>query len=414
MNKLIVSVVLLLALAGGGWMAAKKWPEKFPFLKSADAGAPKAASRPTTAVVTPRDISFAVTAAGDIGPADQVSVRPEISGRIADLPVDIGDVVKKDKILFTLDDRDLQIERTSRLTEIDGAKLQLDRAKRNFDRSKELFENKLVSQELFENTKTEFELAKNSLERAMNDLKQLEDKLSRTKIVAPFDCTVLTRPVSVGQAVSGASGVNSGTEVLTIANLTEMIINAHINQADVTRLTPNQKVEIEVEAVPGLKLIGNVDRIAPQATVKLGIKGFATRILLRNADKQVRPGMTANLTIPLAAVENALAVPLAAVFSEQGDRFVYVKQPTQDEDDEVKWARTPIQIGVADYDFAEVVSGLKGGETVSLVAPAEEGIVKPAGAFAKPPVKKDGKDAKKKTAKKVAKPGDTATTAAGK
>ena len=413
MKKLIAAVVLLLVLAGGGWLAAKKWPEKFAFTKSSDHGTPKSAGRPTTAVVTPRNISFAVTAAGDIGPADQVSVRPEISGRIATLPVDIGDVVKKDQVLFTLDDRDLQIERTSRLTEIDGAKLQLERARRNYDRSKELFGNKLVSQELFENTRTEFELGKNSLERAMNDLKQLEDKLSRTKIVAPFDCTVLTRPVSVGQAVSGASGVNSGTEVLTIANLTEMIINAHINQADVTRLIPNQKVEIEVEAVPGLKLIGNVDRIAPQATVKLGIKGFATRILLKNADKQVRPGMTANLTIPLAAVENALAVPLAAVFSEQGDRFVYVKQPTQDEAEDVKWARTPIQIGVADYDFAEVVSGLKGGETVSLIAPAEEGVVKPAGAFVKPPVTKDGKD-KKKTTKKAVKPGDTATTAAGK
>ena len=73
----------------------------------------------------------------------------------------------------------------------------------------------------------------------------------KTKIVAPFDCTILTRPVSVGQAVSGASGVNSGTEVLTIADLSELIINAHINQADVTRMTVNQKVEIEVEAVAG-------------------------------------------------------------------------------------------------------------------------------------------------------------------
>src|SRR5436305_1232537 len=80
------------------------------------------------------------------------------------------------------------------------------------------------------------DLAKNKLEISQKSLEQVDDKLLKTKILAPFDCTVLTRPVSVGQAVSGSSGVNSGTEVLTIANLTDMLITAHINQADVTRL----------------------------------------------------------------------------------------------------------------------------------------------------------------------------------
>src|SRR6185295_16091678 len=131
----------------------------------------------------------------------------------------------------------------------------------------------------------------------------------------------------IGQAVSGASGVNSGTEVLTIADLGELIINAHINQADVTRLSVNQQVQIEVEAVAGLKLVGRLDRIAPQATIRNGIKGFATRVIVKNDEKSgVRPGMTANLTIPLQSADNVLALPLAAVFTDQGERFAYVQQ----------------------------------------------------------------------------------------
>src|SRR5258708_503626 len=178
-------------------------------------------SRPTTAVVESRDIRFVVNAAGDIGPADQVSVRPEVNGRIAELPVDIGDKVRKGELLCRLDDKDLQIERSQRLTEIDGAKFQLQKARRNFERSKHLFEEKLVSTEVYEHTKTEFDLASNSLLRAATALHLLEENISKTKILAPFDCTILTRPVSVGQAVSGSAGFNHGTQIMSIANLTD-------------------------------------------------------------------------------------------------------------------------------------------------------------------------------------------------
>ena len=166
--------------------------------KSSGAGA---MARPTTAMAETRDIHFTVSAAGDIGPAEQVSVRPEVSGRIETLPVDIGDSVRKGAILFTLNDQDLQIELSQRQIEIEGAKLQLEKARRNFERSEQLFQEKLISQELYEDTRTDFELAKNSRDRAEKNLKLVEDHLSKTRIMAPFDCTVLTRPVSIGQAV---------------------------------------------------------------------------------------------------------------------------------------------------------------------------------------------------------------------
>src|SRR5882762_10326556 len=191
-------IILVVVLAGAGW-ALTKWNGWKPTgLEPKGAGL-----RHATAEVETRSIRFAVTAAGDIGPAEQVSVRPEINGRIETLPVDIGDKVKKGEVLFTLDDKDLQTERSSRLTEIERAKLELDRAQRNYERSKQMFADKLISQELFENTRTDYELAKNALERAGKELHLLEDRLTKTKIVAPFDCTVLTRPVSIGQAVSG-------------------------------------------------------------------------------------------------------------------------------------------------------------------------------------------------------------------
>jgi len=329
--------------------------------------------RPTTAEVIQTNISFAVNAAGEIGPAEQVSVRPEINGKIDQLPVDIGDQVKKGDLLFKLDDKELQQERESNLTAIERAKLELQKAERDFKRSEQLLAERLISQELFDDTKTTHELAKNSLERAQRELAILEERLTKTEVRAPFDCTVLTRPVSMGQAVSGSGGFNSGTEVLTIANLNEMVINAHVNQADVPRLKVNQTVEVAVEAVAGLKVTGVVERIAPQATIKNNIKGFAARILLKKVDPRVRPGMTANVKIPVASADNVMAVPLAAVFTEKNpdtglyERFVYVV------DEEVEGVeKRNVKVGVSDFFFAEIQEGLKPGEIVSLELPKEE------------------------------------------
>ena len=349
--KLILTLVAVLGLGAGGYFVWKKNPNGPTETKKP--------SRPTEAVVESRDIQFAVSAAGDIGPADQVSVRPEINGRIEELPVDIGDRVKKGDLLCRLDDRDLQIERSQRLTEIDGARLQLQKANRNFARSKQLYTEKLIAQEVFDDSKTDFDLATNALDRADQGLRLLDDKLRKTRILAPFDCTVLTRPVSLGQTVSGAAGFNSGTEIMSIANLNDMVVNAHVNQADVIRLQQGREVEIQAESVPGVKMRGTVERIAPQAVIKNGIKGFSARIAIKDIDSRVRPGMTAILNIPVSSVDNVLAVPLAAVFTERGERYVFVKN-------EDKFERRPIVLGVNDYAFAEVVKGLSSGEVVSL------------------------------------------------
>lgn len=362
--KFVWIIFLAAGLGAGGYFV---WRQQ--------AGATAASGqvrRPTTAVVIHTNISFAVNAAGEILPAEQVSVRPEINGRIELLPVDIGDYVKRGDLLFKLDDRELQQQRASALTAVERARLELEKAERDLRRAEQLLKDRLISQELYDDTRTAYELAKNSLARAERELAVVEERLTKTEVRAPFDCTVLTRPVSVGQAVSGSSSVGGGTEVLTIADLSSLVINAHVNQADVPRLYVNQAVEVTVEAVPGLVVTGIVERIAPQATVRNNIKGFATRILLKNADPRIRPGMTANIRIPVASASNVTAVPLPAVFTErnpetgQFERFVYVRKPDGSAEKRL------VKVGVSDFFYAEIQEGLSAGETVMLEMPREE------------------------------------------
>ena len=370
--KFVWIIVAAALLSAGGWWVWRQAQRR-------NAEAPGA--RPTaTAKVEARDISFSVDAAGDIGPADQVSVRPEINGRISELPVDIGDQVKKDQLLCLLDDKELRTEKETSLAEVAGANLQIvtsklnhDKAALDFSRTKELFGNKLISKEEFDHAQNalalmanSIQVASNVLDRAQKSLGQVDERLSKTRITAPFDCTVLTRPVSLGQTVSGSAGFNSGTEVMTIANLNNMIVNAHINQADVTRLRTNLQVEIQVESVAGLKMRGIIERIAPQAVIKNGIKGFGTRVAIKEIDPRVRPGMTAVVDVPVASAENVLSVPLSAVFSERGERYVYVRKG------EDEWERRTVDVGICDFSYAELQKGVAAGETIALELPLSE------------------------------------------
>ena len=354
--KILIVILLVGALGAGGWF----------YTQRQRAGAvPQVSTKVDTAVIETRNIKFAINAAGDITPAEQVSVRPEVNGKIEVLPVDVGDRVKLGQLLFKLDDRELQTQRQQEDKNVERSRLQLGQAERDYKRAQLLFEGKLISQELFEDSRTKFDLAKNELALREKSLELIVERLRKTEVMAPFDSTILTRPISVGQAVSGSGGFNAGTEVLTIANLNDLIVNAHINQADVTRLHVDQQVEVSVEAVSGLKVVGKVERIAPQSTLKNNIRGFAARILLKDVDSQIRPGMSANISIPVASAENVVAAPLAAVFTETNpatreiERYIWVRK-------EETWERRPIKIGVSDYFFAEVTSGLQAGEVVSL------------------------------------------------
>src|SRR4026209_32492 len=166
--KFLAGIIVLAGLGFGGFFL---W-QKAPAIDQAN----RPLTRPTNASAEPRDIRFVVNAAGDIGPADQVSVRPEVNGRIAELPLDIGDKVKKGDLLCQLDDRDLQIEKQSREAEVDGAKLSLQKAQRTFLRNKQLYNDHLVSAEIFDDSRTEFDLATNALSRASSALRLVEDR----------------------------------------------------------------------------------------------------------------------------------------------------------------------------------------------------------------------------------------------
>lgn len=354
--KKLLPILLLSVVSAGGWYALSH--------RAAFSTNPQTSEADSlVARVEARNIDSTVEISGDVTPAFQLDVKPEVGGKLKALHVEPGDIVKEGDVLVEVDDRDLLSEMDSANTEIEGAKLTVDRSKRNFERSKELFEAKLVSREAFDNLASEFAIAENGLTRAERKLQLVADKLRKTKVLSPMNGTVLTVPVIEGQVVIAAASVNSGTTLMTIADLTKLQVETHVNQVDVVRIQQDQVVKLRAESLKDSEMEARIFRIAQIATPKNSVKGFQVLALIDKPNARLRPGMTVNVVIPIASADNAMSVPISAVFRGEGrNKVVYVRNGEVTEKREVT-------IGVTNTDFAQVISGLEIGEEIMLVEP---------------------------------------------
>src|SRR5688572_20940334 len=176
MKKLLL-LLIVASLGGGGLYAYKReWFGGEP--KKPATLTPQAA----LAAAEVRDIEFSIQISGDVQPATQLDVKPEVGGRLKRLHVLPGAKVKAGMLLVEIDDRDILSERESALTEIEGAQLSVDKMVRNHERAKDLHLQKLISQEAFDNLTSELAIARNTLTKAERRRQLVEDKLSKTKV----------------------------------------------------------------------------------------------------------------------------------------------------------------------------------------------------------------------------------------
>lgn len=311
-----------------------------------------------------RDFDYNIEVTGDVAPDFLLEIKPEVGGKVRKIHVLPGQFVEAGTILVEIDDRDLQTEKASVLTEIEGAKVTVEKLERNYARAKDLFAANLISREVYDNLASDAELAQNSLQRARRRLDIVEEKLERTIIVAPLSGTVLEVKVVEGQVTIPAASVNSGTTLLTLADLSKLLVQSHVNQFDVGKLSVGLDVAIRSESLRGAEMRATVSFIAPVATAKNNVKGFGVEARIIEPDPRLRPGMTVNLSIPVASAKDAISVPISAVFrgNSEDERVVYVHRSGTHE-------RRIVEVGVTNLDFAEIKTGLQPGDQVLLVEP---------------------------------------------
>jgi len=292
-----------------------------------------------TEKVSRHNITELVVANGKIQPVTQVSINPEVAGEIVALPVKEGDQVKKGDLLVSIKPANYLAARDSAAASYQSAianknlaQAQLEKAEAEYKRNLELFHQKLVSESVFQDVKTTFEVAKLQVETAAHQVDQSKfgldnatADLNKTTIYSPINGTVVNLKSQLGERVLGTS-FNMGTEIMTIADLTEMEARVDVGEMDVVLMQPGQSARLEVDAFKDRKFNGVVTEVANAAKgfgqssaaslASSGAGGDATKfeVHIRIKEKEMfRPGMSVTAEIETRSRTNVLAVPIASV-----------------------------------------------------------------------------------------------------
>jgi HlyD family secretion protein len=190
--------------------------------------------------------------------------------------------------------------------------------------------------------------------------------LDRLFVVSPAKGITIKRDNwSSGQKWAVGDQPYSGSELIELPDLSAMRATVKINEVDVAKILPGQKVEIRPDAYSDSIFPGHVESVAYLAQskdIRSKIKVFPAQIMIAAQSSRLLPGLTVSCRIIVKEVHDVLIVPLEALFSDQGEQYVYVKNGSS-------FRRTEIKAGAVNSDFAMITEGLKEGELVALSNP---------------------------------------------
>ena len=264
-----------------------------------------------TAKVDRGDVTQTVTATGAVSAVTSVAVGSQVSGIIQRLYADFNSQVKKGDLLAELDPTPFQEKVNASRAGLDKANVEMRNAKINLDRQKALKKEGLAPQADYDQAQANYDSARASVQQAAAALKQAETDLKYTKIVAPIDGVVVARQYDVGQTV--AASFQAPTLFTIAQDLTKMQVSADVSESDIGTVKVGQPVRFNVDAYPDRDFRGRVSQIRLNATVNQNVVTYPVIVEVSNTDQALRPSMTANVSIEVARVRDALRIPNAAL-----------------------------------------------------------------------------------------------------
>ena len=266
------------------------------------ASAPAPVSAPVVQVAPVRSmaISRQVSAVGSLRSQDSVILRPEITGRIAEINIDEGGQVAKGQVVIRLDD-------TVARAQLQQAEANLSLAASQNRRAAELTKQGFISKQARDEALSQLRVQQAAVALA-------KAQLEKTAILAPFDGMIGLRNVSVGDYVS------PGTDLVPIDSIDPLQVDFRIPEQYLSQVQPGLSLTLSFDALPGVTRQGRVGAISPQ--VDVGGRSILLRANVPNQDGTLRPGMFARVQLQFSD-DTGLVVPEAAIFSSGDEQYVY-------------------------------------------------------------------------------------------
>jgi len=332
---------------------------------------------PKMVTVEKGSVTEKAVAVGQIQPRQKFSVKSKISGIVRRCLVQVGDRVATGQTLFEIAPDPTPQELTDVDRQLDSAQASFVRAKADYDRANQLSADGFLPKSDLDTKREAFELAKIAVARA-----EQERELTRkgrvataevtieSTIKAPAAGTILTRAVNPGDPITPLTSYQPGTELATVADMSDLIFKGTVDEIDVGKLRVGLLARIKVGALPTDVVTGRVSRIAPQAQQKDGATLFDVEIELDPSNRlTLRAGYSANADLIIREKKEVLTVPERVVIFEDGGKKTFVELPAVKPKDPPK--RTEVRLGISDGLNAEILGGLDLGAKV-LERPAKK------------------------------------------
>ncbi|MFL5515671.1 MAG: efflux RND transporter periplasmic adaptor subunit [Gemmatimonadales bacterium] len=385
----------ILVLAGGGFAG-------FKIRQKQHAGAEVRMER-----VGRRDLVSAVTASGKIEPTTSVDISADITGRIVKIAVREGDLVKKGQFLIQIDPAQYQaaVSRAEGVVASTQATMlqtraSRDQAERAWRRARDLSQagENLIAPAAVEDYKTALDVAQATYEatgaqlsQSRASLQEARDNLAKTRLVSPITGRVTRLAVEEGEvAVPGTFSRETGL-LMTIADLSVILAKVQVDETDVVRLTPDDSVEVTIDAYQDTTFVGRVTRVShsAQLTATQTASGsndravdFDVEITLQDPPEDIRPDLSCTARVVTDTRNNALSIPIIALTVRDHERVPNETSENTSPDDTLKPKRRnreaegvfvvrdgiatfrPVKVGIAGDEYFEVLDGVREGETI--------------------------------------------------
>ncbi len=370
MRTWIKRIVVLAILAGAGW-----WAWRFFGEKKAEAYV----VRYRTAPILKTDIFRTVEATGTVQPIKEVEVGAQVNGKIIKLFVDYNSIVTNGQVVALIDPQVYEANYKSTLGELHAneanvkkCEAQLVLAEKTLVRKEKLAKRDMAPMadydaalEARDTAIASLAAAKASVEKSQASVSQAKANLDYCTIISPVNGIVIDRSVDEGQTV--VSSMNAVPLLNIATDLRRIQVEATVPEADIGSVKNGQFVTFTVDSYPGVKFKGEVTQVRMASTTTSSVVTYPVIIEADNAGDKLYPGMTANISIHIAAARGVVAVTAAAFRYRPPQASMDGPQSDENSDERTLYvlddpAQAPrkvvVKTGLSDGTFTEIKSPL--------------------------------------------------------
>ncbi|MCR5351504.1 MAG: efflux RND transporter periplasmic adaptor subunit [Bacteroidales bacterium] len=310
------------------------------------------------------DIHRTTVITGKITPRNEVNIKPQINGIIAELYKEAGQTVKEGEVIAKLRVIPDMNSLSSAQSRVRLAEINLKQAKTNYEREKALYDKHLVSDEEYDQVLQRYNQAEEETAAAKESLEVIRDGVSSrnttgssTLVRSTISGLILNIPVKVGNSVIQANTMNDGTTVAVVANMSDLIFDGNIDETEVGSLVEGMPIKIKIGALPDYSCDASLEYISPKAVEVNGANQFEIKAAVKTSgDQMIRSGYSANAELVLSTATQVLAIPESALEFIKDDTYVYRKKA------DGGYERVKVTTGMSDGVNIEVKEGLIEGD----------------------------------------------------